>query len=72
MDEFEFIRQIVGDAGIVVDVGSKFGDTCLRWRELWPGARIYAFEPNPDSYAVLAEKDVRATCAAVLDYCGIV
>lgn len=72
MDEIEFIKRAVGDANIVVDVGAKFGDTCLTWRELWPDAHIHAFEPNPDSYAVLAEKDIQAICMAVLDYCGAV
>lgn len=38
---------------IVVDVGSNVGATVLFWKDLYPEARIYAFEPEPANFEIL-------------------
>jgi len=39
---------------VVVDVGANVGHYSLSIRNRFPGAKIYAFEPNPPTYAKLA------------------
>jgi FkbM family methyltransferase len=38
---------------IVLDIGANVGATALYFARLFPNARIYAFEPAPDNFAVL-------------------
>ncbi len=37
----------------VLDIGANIGATALYFARLFPNARIYAFEPAPDNFAVL-------------------
>jgi len=37
----------------VLDIGANVGATALYFARLFPNARIYAFEPAPDNFAVL-------------------
>jgi FkbM family methyltransferase len=38
----------------VLDIGANVGATALYFARLFPNARIYAFEPAPDNFAVLS------------------
>lgn len=40
---------------VILDVGAYKGDIALRYRNMFPAARIYAFEPFPDSFDLLDE-----------------
>ena len=48
----EFNRQ----AQIIFDLGANRGDTVAKYLELFPLAKIYAFEPFPDNFKVLKER----------------
>ena len=39
----------------VLDIGANVGVTALYFSQIFPNARIYAFEPAPDNFAVLAK-----------------
>lgn len=56
-DAFRDQRALVGDAGApVLDVGACVGDTVALYRRMLPKARVYAFEPFPESFAKLAQR----------------
>jgi FkbM family methyltransferase len=40
---------------VIFDVGAHRGETALRYRETFPSARIYCFEPAPEAYRHLVE-----------------
>jgi len=42
--------------GVVLDVGANTGAYALTMRRLAPEAQIYAFEPHPSTYAILARR----------------
>lgn len=48
------------DVKTVLDIGANVGATALYFSRIFPNARIYAFEPAPDNFAVL-QKNV-ANC----------
>jgi len=48
------------DVAVVLDIGANVGITALYFAQVFPHARIYAFEPAPDNFAIL-EKNV-ASC----------
>jgi FkbM family methyltransferase len=47
----------------VLDIGANVGATALYFSQIFPNARIYAFEPAPDNFAVL-QRNV-ANCARI-------
>jgi FkbM family methyltransferase len=60
---------------VVLDVGANLGDTVHRYREMFPAARIHAFEPFADVHRRLAERfasdpNVRAYQRAVTNATG--
>jgi FkbM family methyltransferase len=67
------LKQQVRPGAVVVDVGAHLGYfTRLLAKRAGKGGAVYAFEPNPDTYAVLRRntsrmKNVNAIMAAVLD-----
>ena len=50
--EFPLAREAVHT---VLDIGANVGVTALYFSQIFPNARIYAFEPAPDNFAVLAK-----------------
>jgi FkbM family methyltransferase len=58
--EFPLAREAVRT---VLDIGANVGVTALYFSQIFPNANIYAFEPAPDNFAVLA-KNV-ANCARI-------
>jgi FkbM family methyltransferase len=61
---------------VVCDVGSMDGADALRFRDMLPSARIYAFEANPENYKRMAadpalrERSIQAVPFAVSDANG--
>jgi FkbM family methyltransferase len=49
-------RLVPPGAQVVFEVGAADGRDCVRYAELFPQAKIYAFEPTPESFAKLEEK----------------
>ncbi|MEB3322653.1 MAG: FkbM family methyltransferase, partial [Synechococcaceae cyanobacterium] len=61
-----------------IDIGANVGIYCLafeRLREIIPGLRIYAFEPNPDTYerlrAMAEPRDIETFNLALSDHDGM-
>lgn len=62
-DEYAPPRELAlapAEVGIVLDIGANVGATALYFSRVFPNARVYAFEPAPDNFAVL-QKNV-ANC----------
>ena len=53
-DPFEEMRRLIPEARVIFDVGAHHGHVSLRYRQLFPLATVYAFEPFPDSFAQLS------------------
>jgi FkbM family methyltransferase len=79
-DPFDDQATILWGAGLVptmvFDLGAHFGTTVARYRALFPGARIFAFEPFADSFAQLrdftaSDPGVRPINSAVSDRDGL-
>lgn len=51
------------DIATVLDIGANVGVTALYFSQMFPNARIYAFEPAPDNFAVL-QKNI-ANCERI-------
>jgi FkbM family methyltransferase len=51
------------DVHMVLDIGANVGVTALYLSRIFPNARIHAFEPAPDNFAVLAKN--AAACARI-------
>ena len=43
--------------GVILDIGSNIGTSILFFHERFPGAKIYGFEPHPETFRIL-EKNV--------------
>ncbi|HWM09552.1 MAG TPA: FkbM family methyltransferase [Solirubrobacteraceae bacterium] len=56
----------VDDARVIVDLGSHIGTSIVFFRQRYPGARIYGFEPDPDSFRAL-EANVGALEGVTVD-----
>ena len=58
LDPVSDLQHLLGSQPVrnVLDVGGCFGDYARRFAETWPDARVWTFEPNPESYARLAEE----------------
>ena len=46
-------KRIIPDAKVIFDVGANVGQTAKGYRQLFPHAEIWSFEPFPDSYESL-------------------
>jgi FkbM family methyltransferase len=55
-DAYLVQQSLSEKAKIIFDVGANRGDTVARYLELYPAAKIYAFEPFPDTFKVLHER----------------
>ncbi len=47
----ENIRELVGEAPIILEIGCNDGTDTMRFLAAMPGARIYCFEPDPRAIA---------------------
>jgi FkbM family methyltransferase len=47
--------EFVDDVGTIIDVGANIGAASIYFAGLYPDARVHAFEPGPESFALLAE-----------------
>lgn len=58
------------EAPIIFDVGAHEGEFALRVKAVWPQARLYAFEPHPQAYAVLTSRMHGTGTTTVQAACG--
>lgn len=76
LDPYEIQRRIITKTDpVIFDVGASEGSVVQKYKGLYPGARIHAFEPQPDAFAILrqktdGEKDVICTETALSDSTG--
>jgi len=73
----KLIRDIAGirDAKVILDVGANVGYFSMLGRELYPKAKIYAFEPVPKTFSCLEknfkeDKNVKVFNLALSDHTG--
>lgn len=54
---FEKQREFIGrdNVSVIFDVGARFGAVSRIYRQIFPTANIYAFEPFPESFKRLSE-----------------
>ncbi len=45
-----------GNCAVIFDVGANIGDTAISYHQLFPAAKIYAFEPFPASFTSLSDR----------------
>jgi len=57
--EYSGIRSLSIEGGLIVDVGANRGQSIAAFRRLAPRSRIVAFEPEPRSAGLLAERHAR-------------
>lgn len=50
-DEMRFLRESLTDASVVIDIGANYGVISCIAAKHCPTARIYAFEPHPETAA---------------------
>lgn len=56
IDAFEVQKRIVTkERPVIVDVGASEGSVVNKYKSIYPGAAIHAFEPQPDSFQKLKE-----------------
>lgn len=76
IDAYAEQRRILGaDVKTVFEVGAFDGRDCVRYAELFPAAKVYAFEPVPESFAKVQQKAagcprIIAVNAALADRAG--
>ncbi|HEX5585623.1 FkbM family methyltransferase [Gaiella sp.] len=59
------IQRLVGDVSVIVDVGANEGQSAMPFARGFGGARVFAFEPVPDTFELLrahTESEPRITC----------
>lgn len=56
-DAFQVQKDSCGkESPVIFDIGANRGDTVITYRELFPKANIFAFEPFPGSFNILKER----------------
>lgn len=43
---------------LIFDIGAHYGESAKKFRRLFDNARIYSFEPSPDSYKILESLEI--------------
>ena len=51
----EYVKFPPSKPATIFDLGAHFGDTALFYSAVFPNAKIYSFEPSPDSYKRLVK-----------------
>ena len=71
IDAYAEQRRILGaDVKTVFEVGAFDGRDCVRYAELFPAAKVYAFEPVPESFAQVQQKAASAPVRVSLPACA--
>jgi hypothetical protein len=68
---------LIKDPHVIFDIGANVGQTAMRYRAIFPNARIFSFEPVPETYKKLqtsfaGDKLVETIQVAVSDECSTV
>jgi FkbM family methyltransferase len=55
-DTFKIQKEITGKCVTIFDVGANGGEITSKYADLFPEAKVFAFEPFPDSFTILESK----------------
>src|SRR5271170_7871413 len=69
--------ELIKNRHVIFDIGANVGQTAMRYRAIFPNARIFSFEPVPETYKKLQtsfaeDKLVETIPVAVSDECSTV
>lgn len=53
---------------VIVDVGSNIGGSIIHFHRLFPSARIYGFEPHPDTFRILESNVSRIPLVSIFNF----
>lgn len=60
MDIYQFLREL--NPTVLLEIGAHFGEDTRRFREMFPSARIVAFEPDPRNIAIIQNTGIDQLC----------
>ena len=67
-------QRLIPDAKVIFDIGANVGQTAKTYRQLFPSAHIWSFEPFPASYSALCRsltgQDFHPVSLALSDQIG--
>lgn len=74
-DPYQEQRRLAAGAKVIFEVGAADGRDCDKYRALFPGATVHAFEPLPENFAKLesraaADPSIKAHQLALSDTAG--
>lgn len=52
----EMRSLIISRAPVIIDGGAHLGDTALKFVEMWPAAKVFSFEANPELIEALKKR----------------
>jgi FkbM family methyltransferase len=64
----EYYLPLALQPDVILDIGSNIGASILFFREQFPAARIYGFEPHPDTFRVLQKNVGSLPSVEVFNY----
>jgi FkbM family methyltransferase len=69
--------KLIKDPHVIFDIGANVGQTAMRYRAIFPNARVFSFEPVPETYKKLQmsfadDKLVETIQVAVSNECSTV
>ena len=64
----EYYLPLALQPDVILDIGSNIGASILFFREQFPAARIYGFEPHPDTFRVLQKNVGSLPSVQVFNY----
>jgi FkbM family methyltransferase len=51
--ELDIVSKFISDNPVILEAGAHYGEDTIKMISKWPRAKIYAFEPCPDSFKKL-------------------
>lgn len=65
--KFDYLRNILGDIQVIVEVGGHYGEDTLRMHKFFPNAVIYSFEPDPRNISVFKQTCGKFPCIRLIE-----
>lgn len=57
----DLMIKYLPENAVILEAGAQFGEDTEWMSRLWPGGKIYAFEPSPISYPLLQQKALESS-----------
>lgn len=52
-DEFKVMSRLIKNKDVIFDIGANVGWYSILYKKMFPDAKVYSFEPIPDTYSQL-------------------